>query len=227
MTGVDFEAGAILLIDKPAGVTSFAVVNRVRRLLRVKKVGHAGTLDPAATGLLILLTGKHTKHQDQFMGQDKVYRATVLFGIETDSADLDGNIIAEHPVPELQQKDIEAILESQFSGEFDQVPPAFSAIKVDGVRSYKRARQGKLVALKSRRVTLHRSEIIAWQAPEVVIDLHCSSGFYVRSLASDLGRKVGCGAALKRLIRTSIGEFKLEDAFDLDELAEKIRICRI
>lgn len=227
LDGLDFNAGAVLLIYKPAGITSFAVVNRVRKLLRVKKVGHAGTLDPAATGLLILLTGKFTKYQDRFMGQEKQYRATMFFGKETDSADLEGEVISEKPVPAVSQKEFEALLKDKFDGEFDQVPPIFSAVKVNGVRSYKRARQGKPVELSARRVTLYRSVIVDWQWPEITIELDCSSGFYVRSLVSDLGKEVGCGAVLTKLIRTRIGNIRLDDAFDLDKLAEKVKLCRI
>lgn len=217
LSGIDFEAGAALLINKPAGITSFDVVHRIRKLIKVKKVGHAGTLDPAATGLLIILTGKATRTQDQFMGLDKEYSATILLGVETTTWDLEGEVLEEKPVPELDEADIRKILDERFTGKFDQVPPAYSALKVNGVRGYKLARRGKEVKLEARPVTVHRTTILDWHWPAFTVKVHCSSGFYVRSLAHDIGAAVGCGGVLKQLVRSRIGRYSLEDAFELDE----------
>jgi tRNA pseudouridine55 synthase len=214
---VDFEAGTAILINKPAGITSFDVVYRIRKLIGVKKVGHAGTLDPAATGLLILLTGKGTRTQDQFMGLDKEYQATILMGVETTTWDLDGEITGKQAVPELDKTDVERIFSDQFTGEFEQVPPAYSALKVNGIPGYKLARRGRMVNLAPRRVTVQRIEIMDWSWPEFTVKVHCSSGFYVRSLAHDIGAVVGCGGVLKQLVRTRIGPYQLTDAFELDE----------
>ncbi len=222
---IDFEAGTALLIDKPPGITSFGVVNRVRKLLKVKKVGHAGTLDPAATGLLILLTGKGTRSQDDFMGLDKEYLATILMGVETTTRDMDGEVISRKPVPDIYRSEFENLLKTRFTGEFNQTPPAFSAIKQNGVPAYKRARQGQKVELKPRRVRVDRIEITRWELPEITFMVKCSSGFYVRSLAHDIGEAQQCGAALKKLIRTQIGPHRLEDAFNLDEFAELVIPC--
>ncbi len=219
----DYHAGVALLVNKPAGLTSFAVVSRIRRLTGVKKVGHAGTLDPAATGLLIVLTGKATRRQQDFMGMDKEYLATIRLGVETDTWDLDGRIVDRKPVPDLRTEDLESLLEDKFSGEFLQVPPAFSAVKRDGVPSYRRARRGKEVILEPRAVRVDYAEITDWNPPEFTLKVGCSSGFYVRSLAHDIGESLGCGGVLSRLVRTRIGPYRLEDAVDLDQLAERMR----
>jgi tRNA pseudouridine55 synthase len=219
----DYEAGVVILIHKPAGLTSFGVVRRIRKLIEVKKVGHAGTLDPAATGLLIVLTGKATRRQQVFMGMDKEYLATIRLGLETTTWDLDGRIVDQKPVPDLQRNQLEILLREKFSGEIQQTPPAYSAIKQNGIPSYRRARKGKEIALKPRIVRVNYAEITDWSPPEFTLRLGCSSGFYVRSLAHDIGESLGCGAVLSRLIRTRIGPYHLENAVELDELAERLR----
>ncbi len=213
-------------MDKPAGMTSFSVVHRIRKLIGIRKVGHAGTLDPAATGLLILLTGKATRSQSEFMGLEKEYLATILLGVETTTWDLDGQVTVEKQVPQISKAEITNLLADRFTGEFEQVPPAFSAIKQEGVPSYRRARSGVQVSLKPRKVAVYGIEIEDWSHPEVTIRLRCSSGFYVRSLAHDIGKAFNCGGTLKRLIRTAVGPYKLDDAFGLDELTDKLDLCR-
>lgn len=224
--GIDFEAGAALLVNKPAGITSFGVVRRVRKLTGVRKVGHCGTLDPAATGLLILLLGKATRQQELLTGLDKEYLATILLGVETTTWDLDGEVVRSRDVPEVGQADLEALLAERFSGEFDQIPPAFSAIKQNGVPSYRLARRGKEIALKPRKVRVVKAGIEAWKRPEFTLRLHCSSGFYVRSLAHDIGEAIGCGGTLKKLVRTQVGSYRLDDALELDDLEKKLQRCR-
>lgn len=216
----------MLLLDKPAGITSFSAVYKIRRALGVKKVGHAGTLDPAATGLLIVLTGAATRRQSQFMGLDKEYLATVLLGVETDTWDLDGEICEERTVTDIEQDIVKQLLIRRFYGRFDQIPPAFSAIKKQGVPSYRRARRGDFIIHEPRSVMVNSLELVEWAPPEFTLKIGCSSGFYVRSLAHDIGSELGCGGVLKRLCRTGIGEHRVEAAFALDELLGKLPACR-
>jgi len=218
----DFEAGVALPVDKPAGLTSFAVVRRLRRRTGVKKAGHTGTLDPAATGLMIVLTGRATRWQDHFMRGEKEYLATVLLGVETDTWDLDGEVTARGEAAGLTRESVEALLRERFTGDLEQTPPAYSALKIAGVPSYRLARKGQAVELKPRRVTVHSLVLEAWNPPELTLRLACSSGFYVRSLAHDLGRALGCGATLKALIRTRAGGLSLDDAWNLETLEETL-----
>jgi tRNA pseudouridine55 synthase len=224
----DFHAGALLLINKPKGWTSFDVVNKVRYPLKKKygiknfKVGHSGTLDPMATGLLLICTGKWTKELHQLLGLDKVYIATITLGIETDSYDAEGNVIASLPVPPLTAIDLLHHLEA-FRGVIDQHPPAFSAIKKDGKKLYELARAGKEVITESRKVIVHDIQLMSYDAPVITLMVHCGSGFYVRSLAHDLGKKLGCGAHLSGLIRTQVGAYKLSDAIEVEEFITRIK----
>lgn len=215
---VDFEAGVALLIDKPFGWSSFKVVHRVKRSCAVRKVGHAGTLDPAATGLLIVLTGRATKQQSIFMGQHKEYRATILLGTETDTWDLAGHLIRQQSADSVSRNEIDQLLKSRFFGEFEQRPPAFSALKIGGQPSYHRARRGEAVELQPRKVTVYDMALLDWSPPEFTVQLLCSSGFYVRALAQEIGQILGCGATLKGLVRTAIGSYRLLEAWSLDEL---------
>jgi tRNA pseudouridine55 synthase len=224
--GTDFEAGAALLVNKPAGITSFGVVRRVRKFTGVRKVGHCGTLDPAATGLLILLLGKATRHQQKFMGLDKEYLATIRLGLETTTWDLEGEVMREADVPPIDKTGLRELLENRFIGEIEQMPPVYSAIKLNGVPSYKHARRGREVVLKPRSVQLYKVEIESWDPPDFTLRLHCSSGFYVRSLAHDIGEAFGCGGTLKRLVRTRVGSYRLDDALELDDLVKKIQVCQ-
>jgi len=209
----------ILNIDKPAGWTSHDVVGKVRRLLGQKSVGHAGTLDPLATGVLLVCVGHATRVAEYLMAGRKVYRATVQLGLTTDTCDIEGTTIATAPVPELTHDDLTQAL-AAFIGKLAQVPPAFSAIKQAGVPAYQRARRGETVALAARPVTIHQIELLAWQPPRLTIDVTCDPGTYIRSLARDLGAALGCGGALAELRRLRSGRFGIEDAVSLETLAE-------
>ena len=211
----------ILLIDKPAGMTSFGVVARVRRVLskaagKKVKVGHTGTLDPFATGLMILVYGKATKDAMTYTKLDKVYEATFVLGQVSSTGDPEGDITyvsTDVPAPEV----LTAALE-QFQGEIQQRPPIFSAIKINGQRAYKLARDGKEVEIPLRTVTIHSLELLDYTYPEVTIRTHVSSGTYIRSLASDIGEVLGTGAYCTQLRRTAIRDWKVEDAETLEQL---------
>ena len=211
----------ILLIDKPAGMTSFGVVARVRRVLgkaagKKVKVGHTGTLDPFATGLMILVYGKATKDAMTYTKLDKVYEATFVLGQVSSTGDPEGditNVSTDVPVTEV----LTAALE-QLQGEIQQRPPIFSAIKINGQRAYKLARDGKEVEIPLRTVTIHSLELLDYTYPEVTIRTHVSSGTYIRSLASDIGEVLGTGAYCTQLRRTAIRDWKVEDAETLEQL---------
>ena len=208
--------GKVLLINKPLHWTSFDVVRKLRSILQIKKIGHAGTLDPLATGLLIVCTGKFTKKINEYMAQEKEYTGTITLGAVTPTYDLESE-------PE-QQKDIsfvtDEILRSatlQFTGEIEQVPPIFSAIKKDGVAFYELARRGTDIKPEPRKITISSFEITAIELPIVHFKVVCSTGTYIRSLANDYGAAIGCGGYLSSLCRTRIGEFMLEEAVDMEK----------
>ncbi len=209
----------VLLIDKAPGMTSHDVVAMVRRKLNTKKVGHCGTLDPLATGLLLVVIGKGTKIQDLLMSEDKEYVGTMTFGVTTDSQDADGEVVETRPVPELTRERLETAF-SKFDGDFYQLPPMVSAIKKDGVPLYKLARQGKTVEREPRFVHVFAHEIRSMDLPDVEFRVVCSKGFYVRTYAFDIGNEIGCGAHLKGLRRTKSGRFTLERAVTIDELLD-------
>ncbi|RMG80468.1 MAG: tRNA pseudouridine(55) synthase TruB [Bacteroidetes bacterium] len=221
----DFLAGATLLVNKPAGWTSFDVVNKIRYKLKKKlgvkklKVGHAGTLDPMATGLLIICTGKFTKKLHEFQGLTKEYTGTLKLGATTPSYDAetdpDAVFPTDHITPELLEK-----ARQNFLGDQLQVPPMFSAIKVDGQPLYKKARKGIQMDIKARPVTIFEFDLTDIRLPEVDFRVVCSKGTYIRSLAYDFGKAVRSGAHLISLTRTKIGDFKLEDAWELEDLVE-------
>ena len=208
----------IILIDKEEGKTSFDVVKGVRRLLKVKKVGHAGTLDPFATGLLIILLGQGTKLSNYLMAGDKAYQATMRLGIETDTQDLTGRVVSKGLVPEFEPESIRKVAR-RFVGEIEQIPPIFSAVNYRGRRAYELARQGIKVDLKKRTVIVHSLAITSIDLPDVTMTVTCSRGTYVRSLAADLGKELGPGAHLKCLRRLGSGPFRVEDALSLEKLA--------
>jgi len=208
----------VLVIDKPAGPTSFDVVRRVRSLVRVKKVGHTGTLDPMATGVLPLCLGDATKIAGFITEGDKAYRAVVQLGVETDTQDAEGKIVSERPVPALGREALEAAV-AGFRGKQLQTPPMYSAIKVSGRRLYELARAGEQVERAPREVTVHALELVDFKERELTLDVRCSKGFFVRALAADLGQRLGCGAHLKALRRTQSGPFTLQQAVGLDRLA--------
>ncbi|MDP5172384.1 MAG: tRNA pseudouridine(55) synthase TruB [Bacteroidia bacterium] len=215
----DFLAGAMLLIDKPKEWTSFDVVNKIRYAINIKKVGHAGTLDPLATGLLIICTGKFTKKLTELQGMDKEYEVIFKLGATTASYD------AEQPEENLcdathiTREQVAAAM-TTFLGEIDQVPPVFSAIKVNGKRAYKSARQGQEVELKSRRVSILAFELLeddSLEANTFSARIHCTKGTYIRSLVHDLGQALGVGAYIRELRRTAIGEQRIEAAMLLSD----------
>ena len=211
------EIDGVLLVDKAAGMTSHDIVAIARRTLGTKKIGHCGTLDPLATGLLILTLGRGTKIQDLLMAEDKEYVGTLKLGETTGSQDADGEMIEARPVPEFTREQIEAAF-AKFKGDFYQMPPMVSAIKKDGVPLYKLARQGKTVEREPRFVHVYSHEVQAIRLPEVDFRVLCSKGFYVRTYAHDIGHELGCGAHLKALRRTRSGKFSVENSVTADQL---------
>jgi tRNA pseudouridine55 synthase len=207
----------VLLVDKAPGMTSHDVVAITRRVLNTRKVGHCGTLDPLATGLLIITIGRGTKIQDLLMSEDKEYAGTLLLGEVTDSQDSDGVVTESKPVPDFTQEQIDAAF-AKFHGDFYQIPPMVSAIKMAGVPLYKLARQGKTVVREPRFVHVYAHEIQAVRLPEIDFRVVCSKGFYVRTYAHDIGAELGCGAHLKSLRRTKSGRFSVDGAITIDEL---------
>ena len=212
-----YSSGAVLLMDKPLDWTSFDVVNYVRNRIPPKKVGHAGTLDPLATGLLILCTGKATKSISQIQELDKTYEAKIKFGASTPSydseAEPDKTAEWRHITPEM----ISDILDKKFTGQIDQVPPVYSAIKVKGERMYKLARRGEEVVLEPRKITIYDINILDVSLPDVTIRVRCGKGTYIRSLAHDLGMELGSRAHLSGLRRTETGHFNVKDAVTPEE----------
>lgn len=216
MTDLD----GVLLIDKAPGMTSHDVVAIVRRALGTKKVGHCGTLDPLATGLLIVVIGRGTKIQDLLMAEDKEYVGTMQLGVITDSQDADGQVLETRPVPDFTREQIDAAF-AKFHGDFYQMPPMVSAIKKEGVPLYKLARQGKTVEREPRLVHVYAHEILGVNLPAIEFRVVCSKGFYVRTYAFDIGGELGCGAHLKSLRRTKSGKFTLEHAVTVEDLKTK------
>lgn len=210
----------ILLVDKPAGLTSHDVVDGIRKAAGLRKVGHTGTLDPAATGLLILCLGPATRLSEHLTGMDKVYEGDLRLGVVTDSHDMDGEVLEEHAVPEIAGEEIQAILDT-FTGDILQVPPMVSAVKVGGKRLYKMARKGVTVERKARPVTVREFVLLAYAPPLARFRICCTRGTYVRSLCHDVGEKLGCGAALNSLRRTSVGMHSVEDALPLKAFRTK------
>lgn len=213
----NFLAGQVILIDKPLEWTSFDVVKKVRNNIRIKKVGHAGTLDPLASGLLILCTGKKTKSIEEYMGQVKEYTGTFTIGSTTPTFDLESEPTNHKVYDHITSEDIEKVRD-QFLGEITQTPPIHSAVKVDGKRVYELARKGETVKLKSRQVTVSEFEITKIDLPQIEFRVVCTKGTYIRSLADDFGEELGIGAHLSRLRRTKIGNFKVDDAYQLNDL---------
>jgi tRNA pseudouridine55 synthase len=207
----------VLLVDKAAGMTSHDVVALVRRRLQIKKVGHCGTLDPIATGLLLLTLGRGTKIQDLLMSEDKDYAGTLTLGITTSTQDREGEVLQERLVPPLTESDVRDAFE-KFRGDFYQMPPMVSAIKHGGVPLYKLARQGKVVEREPRLVHVYRYGIDRIGLPEIDFSVACSKGFYVRTYAHDIGETLGCGAHLKSLRRVKSGRFDVAGAITVEEL---------
>ncbi|GAB3016209.1 tRNA pseudouridine(55) synthase TruB [Niabella terrae] len=219
---MDFEAGATLLIDKPIGWTSFDAVRKLRYLIGIKKVGHAGTLDPLATGLLIICTGKFTKKINEYMAQEKEYTGTFTLGATTPTYDLESEPENPRSIEGLTAASVQDAA-NRFLGAIQQVPPAHSAIKKDGKRVYELARKGIEVKLDPRTITIKAFETDASAMPQVHFRVVCSTGTYIRSLAHDLGAALGCGAYLSSLRRTRIGEFSVEQAWDLGQFENALK----
>jgi tRNA pseudouridine55 synthase len=211
------DAG-VLVVDKAAGVTSFDAVALVRRRLGLKRVGHAGTLDPDATGVLPMLLGEATKLMAYLADQDKEYVATLRLGVTTDTGDLSGRVLAEAPVPALDRDQVDEVCRP-FVGRIKQVPPMYSAVHHGGRRLYELAREGVEVVREPREVVIHAIEVRAFALPDVEVSVVCGKGTYLRSLAVDLGAALGCGAAVARLVRTRVGPFTLADAVAWEALA--------
>ncbi len=224
----EFAVGSTILVDKPLNWTSFDVVNKIRwnlkQVLGVKKikVGHAGTLDPLATGLLVLCIGKHTKKIDEIMVGTKTYTGTILLGKTTPSYDLETEFDQEFPIDHITPEDLERVRQS-FIGEQQQVPPIFSAKQVDGKRAYDLARAGKEVVLKSNTITIESFNIDASELPNVKFEVTCSKGTYIRSIASDFGKRLNSGGTLIELRRTQSGDLSVENAKSVDEWIDFIR----
>lgn len=214
-------AGGVLLLDKPRGWTSFDVVKKVRATLQVKKVGHAGTLDPMATGLLILCSSQLTKKIDVFQALGKVYEGSMRLGAVTPSYDAETEIQEHRPVGDIDAESIRQTVKKHFIGEIQQLPPMYSAAKVDGQRLYKLARKGKVVERQPRTVSVERFDITSVSLPDVHVVIHCSKGTYVRTLTHDLGQLLGCGAYLTALRRTFIGTFSVDEAWSIEQIVEQ------
>ena len=223
----DFIRGEILVLNKPLDWTSFDLVNKVRimlcRLMNIKKlkIGHAGTLDPKATGVMVLCTGKLTKQIDEIQADEKEYVALLKVGATTPSFDLETEEDEQFATAHITRETLENVLPS-FVGAIEQIPPAYSAIKVDGKRAYKLARKGKEVELKSKMLVVKEIEILRFEMPEIELRIVCSKGTYIRALARDIGKALNSGAYLKGLIRTRIGEYSIDQSLDLTELADML-----
>jgi len=207
----------ILNINKPASVTSHNVVARVRRLADLRRVGHAGTLDPMATGVLVLCLGRATKVAEYIADAPKTYLATIHFGVVTETWDTEGQVVQRRDVAGLSLADVEAVL-PEFLGRIEQTPPAYSALKRDGQPLYRLARRGIAVSPPPRTVEIRQLEVLAWRPPELVLKVACAKGTYMRSLAYDLGERLRVGAHLSALVRLAVGQFRIEDAADLQAL---------
>jgi tRNA pseudouridine55 synthase len=208
----------ILNINKTTGMTSHDVVVSIRRLLKQKRVGHAGTLDPAASGVLPICIGKGTRVAEYLSESGKAYRAEIVFGVETDTYDSEGAIVRTASAADLTRAQIEQALQ-HFTGQQMQLPPRYSAIKLQGQPAYKLARAGEDITLKPRPITIYRLEVINWLAPRLTLAVECSKGTYIRSLAHDIGEQLGCGAYLAALVRTRSGPFSLAESITLEQLA--------
>ena len=208
----------ILLVDKPSGITSHDIVDRLRRKLKMKKIGHAGTLDPLATGLMIMLIGKATKVSQFLISLDKAYEGTFKLGVETDSQDSDGEVVETKDLPENLSEEIIGDAMKEFLGDQYQTPPMFSAKKINGVPLYKMARKGKTVEREPRVIRINELSLQRWDSPEGRFFMDCSKGTYVRTVFHDLGQKLDCGGHLTSLRRTKINDFSIEGVPTLDEI---------
>ena len=225
MMGQQIELDGVLLVDKPGQHTSHDVIARLRGILRTKKIGHAGTLDPMATGLLIVLVGKATRVSQFMISLDKEYEGAIELGKVTDSQDADGEVMETRPVPPLTEAEVQAAIRG-FLGDQYQMPPMFSAIKIGGVPLYKKARKGEDVEREPRFIRVMSWDLLGFDPPQIRFRLRCSKGTYVRTLAHDLGTKLGCGAHLAALRRTATDRFNVAQALTLDQI-EKLTLPEI
>ena len=214
----------LILVNKPVGITSFKLVYIIKKKLNVKKVGHCGTLDPLASGLMIVLVGKYTKLQEKFMKQDKVYLATIKLGIRTDSGDLDGKIISQSDYSHIKKIDIKNALNS-FIGKISQIPPMYSALKVNGKKLYELARKGITIERKPREITIYNIDFLDFQKDTFSIRIKCSSGTYIRTLVEDIGKKISTDTVLINLVREEIGNYKLSSAINIDDIKKNDNSC--
>jgi len=212
------DVSGVLVVDKPIGMTSHDVVQIIRKGTNIRRAGHTGTLDPRASGVLVILVGPAVRLSEYVSASDKRYQAVIQLGTTTDTFDADGRVLSTTSV-DISEKQFNDVLQS-FVGEIQQVPPPYSAVKVKGKKAYELAREGEEVDLEPRMINVYNLELLEWAPPEAVIDVYCSSGTYVRSLAHDLGEKLGCGAHLIGLRRTKSGRFTLRDAVPLRKLRE-------
>ena len=218
--------GEVFYLDKPLGWTSFDVVKRIRGKLHHRlgikklKVGHAGTLDPLATGVLIVCTGKMTKQIDELQAHVKEYVAEITLGATTPSFDLETPIDATYPTEHIAREQVEQVLQQQFVGSIKQVPPSYSACKVDGHRAYKMARKGKEVELKAKELVIDEIELLDYAMPRIVIRVVCSKGTYIRALARDIGQALGSGAHLTALRRTRVGGVRVDDCLQVPDMLD-------
>jgi tRNA pseudouridine55 synthase len=211
------EMEGVLLVDKPQGLTSHDVVYHLRRKLQIKKIGHAGTLDPMATGVLVMLIGKATRISQYLMSVDKVYEGEATLGVVTDSQDAEGEVMSTQPVPELTEARVREVMKG-FLGDQYQIPPMHSAIKIGGVPLYKLARKGEEVEREPRFIRIAAFNLLSFATPKITFDLHCTKGTYVRTVAADLGQKLGCGAHLSALRRTGSGKFTIGQCLPLEQI---------
>lgn len=220
---VNFSEGEIILVDKPSGPTSFQIVNKIRKIIDVKKVGHSGTLDPKASGLMIICTGKKTKVMDSFINLNKTYSGVIRLGLTSASMDTETECI-ETPIPE--DLDEEKILEvrNSYIGEIEQTPPMYSAVKIDGKKLYNLARKGKSVEREPRKIFIERFDITKIDLPDIHFIITCSKGTFIRVIADDFGKKLNTGAVLIELRRIGIGNFRIEDAITIDVFSNNFQL---
>ncbi len=218
----DFEAGAILNFNKPEGKTSFWLVKKVRKIVKTK-VGHAGTLDPFAEGVLLICTGQATKQVSKLMNLPKEYIGEIELGVQTDTDDRTGQIISQQDVPNLNQQNFEKVCKS-FIGDIYQIPPMFSAKKIGGKRLYHIARNGRVIEREPKLVHIDNIQLLSVKIPITRIKVTCSKGTYIRALARDIGQKIGCGGHLKSLVRTKVGAYKVQDSLTLSQFEEIITV---
>ncbi len=216
------QSDTVLPVWKPAGWTSFDVVNKIRRVTRIRKVGHAGTLDPFATGILLICLGRATKQVSQLMNLEKEYEAVIELGKETDTLDPEGTVVAEQPVPPISEERVKAVLQ-QFVGEIEQEIPAFSAAKFQGKRLYKMARKGQETPKLFKTVHIYSLELLALKPPELTVRTVCGRGTYVRALARDIARALGTVGYVKELVRTRVGPYTRQDAYTIEEIVAQVQ----